>query len=114
MPAFCASATSLSAFVVGHPVAGAGLDQRQVLGAHDPQRPAHREVLDQRAALVELGVQIGDGEAGQPRPQRQIRRGRVGGVQPDDIACNVVDRGLRWPVEKVPACEPGPPLGNRE
>ena len=75
-----------TAFVIGHPVARARLDQRQVLGPHRPQRAAHREVLDQRAALVELGVQIGDGEAGQPRPQRQIRRGRVGRVQRDQLA----------------------------
>ncbi len=59
-----------SAFVVGDPVAGARLDQWQVVGPHHPQRSAHREVFDQRAALVEFGVQIGDSEAGQPRPQR--------------------------------------------
>jgi hypothetical protein len=56
-----------TAFVIGHPVACTRLDQRQVLGPHRPQRAAHREMLDQRPALVELGVQIGDGEAGQPR-----------------------------------------------
>jgi hypothetical protein len=55
--------------VVGHPVAGARLNQWQVLGARRPQRAAHREVLDQRAPLIEFGVQIGDREAGQARPQ---------------------------------------------
>ena len=60
----------LSALVAGHPVAGAGLDERQILGADDPQCPPHREVFHQAPALVELVVQIGEGEAGHPCPQR--------------------------------------------
>jgi hypothetical protein len=50
------------ALVVGHPVAGAGLDQRQVIGPHRPQCAAHCQVFDDRAVFVEFGVQIGDGE----------------------------------------------------
>jgi hypothetical protein len=60
------------------------MNQRQVLGAHHPQRAAHREVLDQRAPLIKLGVQIGDGDAGQPCPQQQVGGGRVGGMQPHE------------------------------
>ena len=102
-----------SAFVVRHPVAGRGLDQRQVVGTHDPQRAAHREVFCQRAALIQVGVQIGDGETGQPRPQGQVGSGRIGGVQTDDTCCDIC-RGLSVRVEEVAAREPGPPLGNRE
>ena len=102
-----------SAFVVGDPIAGARLDQRQVLGPHCPQRSAHGEVLDQRAALIEFGVQIGDGEAGQSRPQRQIRGGRVGGMQPDEIRHHTVDR-IRAHRQKVAPRQPRPPFRNLE
>jgi hypothetical protein len=102
-----------AALVVGHPVAGARLDQRQVLSAHRPQRAAHREVFDQRAALVELGVQIGDREAGQPRPQRQIWSRRVGGVQPDEIGHYVVDR-TRRAGQEMPPREPRSSFLHRE
>jgi hypothetical protein len=57
------------AFVVRHPVTGPRLNEAQVFCAHHPQRATHREVLDQRAALVKLGIQIGDGNGGQARPQ---------------------------------------------
>jgi hypothetical protein len=101
-------------FVVGHPIAGCGLDRRQVFGAHHPQRATHREVFDQRAALVEFGVQIGDAEAGQPCPQRQIRRGRVGGMEADEIPGHTVDRVRRPPAQEMPWCQARPPLVNRE
>ena len=93
MPAFCASATSFRRSLSATRSLARGLDQRQVVGADDPQRSAHREVFRQRAALVEVGVQIGDGETGQPCPQRQVRSGRIGGVQTDDT-CSNVRRGL--------------------
>ena len=62
------------------------MDQRQVLGAHHPQRAAHREELDQGAPLIRLGLQIGDCDAGQPCPSRQVGGGRVGGMQPHEVA----------------------------
>jgi hypothetical protein len=79
------------------------MNQRQVLGAHHPQRAAHREVLDQRAPLIRLGVQIGDSDAGQPCPPRQVRGGRVGGMQPHEVRCGAGDR-VRGPVwaQEVP------------
>ena len=103
----------LSAFVVRHPVAGRGLDQRQVVGADDPQRAPHREVFRQRAALIEVGVQIGDRELRQPRPQGQVGSGGISGVQTDDTGCDV-RRGPSVCGEELAACEPGPPLGNCE
>ena len=56
----------LSTLVVGYPVAGCGLDERQVVDTDHPQRPAHREVFDERAPLVQRGVEVGHREAGQP------------------------------------------------
>ena len=102
-----------AAFVVGHPVAGRGLDQRQIIGADHPQRATHREVLDEAAPLVERGVEVGDGEAGQPSPQRQIRRGGIGGVQPDELRDRLVDRAGRRS-EEMPPRQPCPPFGTRE
>ena len=54
----------LSALVVGHPVAGRGLDERQVVDADHPQCATHREMLDERAPLVQGAVQVGHCEAG--------------------------------------------------
>jgi hypothetical protein len=99
--------------VVGHPITGGRLDQRQIPGPHRPERAPHREVFDQRAALVEFGVQIGDGEAGQSRPQRKIRGGGVGGVQPDKISHHTVDR-VRWLSQEVPPRQPRPSFLNHE
>ena len=85
----------------------------QVLDAHHPERAAHREVLDQRAAFVEFGIQVGDREAGQPRPERQIRGGRIGGMQPDEIGRHAADR-RRVLTQEMPPRKSGPPLVDRE
>ena len=91
------------------------MDQRQVLGAHHPQRAAHREELDQGAPLIRLGLQIGDCDAGQPCPSRQVGGGRVGGMQPHEGRGGAGDqvRGPVW-AQEVPPRQAGAPLGEGE
>ena len=102
-----------SALVVGHPVAGRGLDERQIVNTDHPQRAAHREMLDQGAPLVELGVEICHGEAGQPGPHGQVGGGRVGRMQPDEVCDGVADRARRF-TQEVPPGQPASPFGSSE
>ncbi len=69
--------------------------------------------LTSERRFVELGIQVGHREAGQPRPQRQIRGGRIGGMQPDEIGRHAADR-RRVLTQEMPPRKAGPPLVNRE
>ena len=69
-PRFLGIGDQPPALVVCHPVAGGRLNQPQILCPHRPQRAAHRQVFEQGAVLLQLGVQVSDGETGHPRPQR--------------------------------------------
>ena len=49
-------------------VAGGGLNNRQVIGADDPQGPSHCQMLNHRTVLVQLALEISDREPRAPRP----------------------------------------------
>ena len=86
----------------GDPVAGRRLDQGEILGGHHPQRPSHRQVLDHGALAIHGGIEVVDREAGQAGPQRQVRGGRVGGVQTDE-AGRYAGHRRRGFTEEVPS-----------
>ena len=110
MPAFCTSATSLRrSLSATRSLAAAWMCGRSSAPTtHSVRRIAR--CLTSAAPLVERGVEIGDGEAGQPRPQRQVRRGGVGGVQPDEVRDGPIHRAGRRSQE-MPPRQPCPPFG---
>ena len=86
---------------------GAGrVDDLDELPWDDPERPPHGEHPDERPPVVELGLEVGDLEAGRPRPDREEDRRRVAGVQDDDGA------GRRERVAR--ACLGGQPVAERQ
>ena len=79
------------------------------------QGPPHREVLDQRAVVVERAVQVRHREAVDARPRRQVQPGRVGGVQADHGVGGGLDAA--HPERRghgVPTSEPRAALGDVE
>ena len=88
-------------FGVGDPVAGRRLDQGEIPCGHHPQRPSHRQVFEHGAVPIHGGIEVVDREAGRARPQRQVRGGRVGGVQPDE-AGRYAGHRRRGRTEEVP------------
>ena len=113
MPGLHDVGDQLLALVGGDAVARRGLHGRQVGGVEHPQRAPHREVLDHRAVVVQRGVEIGDAEVRAARPQRQVRRGRVGGVQADERVRDVGDAIGRWARRGSGAAPAGPDAPRR-
>ena len=89
-PASRTSFSSRRRSTPGDLVARRGLHDRQQVPTDREQRPAHGQVLDQGAVVVERAIQVRHGEPVDARPGRQVQPGRVGGVQAD----HRVGRGL--------------------
>ncbi len=68
-------------FDAGHPGRGAPPGRGQQLAGEHEQGPAHGELLDQRACVVERAVDVGHRQVDHPRVQREVDGGRLGGVQ---------------------------------
>jgi hypothetical protein len=91
-----------SAMFVGcDPVAGGGLNDRQVISDDDPQRPSHRQMPYHGVTLVQLVLEVGRDETRASRPQRKKGRGGIGGMQAYQSGGHMGNRiGER---EKLPA-----------
>ena len=75
-----------AALALRHAVARARLRDGQRLAREHEQRAAHRQVLDERALVVELAVEVGDRQLVHAGPGRQVHGRRVGRVQADEAA----------------------------
>ena len=90
-----------------------GVHHRGQVEGDDEHGPAHRQHAQQRAPLVESVLEVTDLERVEPRPQRQHDRRRVAGVQPDEVAGDLLDRRGR-PGEVMADEQPAAALGSVE
>ncbi len=90
-----------------------GVDDGGEIEGNDEHRPPHSQQAGQRAPFVQRCIQIADREPGQPLLQRQVDGRRIGGVQSDEIAGDVLDTASRH--GEAVANEQSPPsLGDVE
>jgi len=68
----------------GNAGAGARLGERQNVAREDEQRAPHREVLHERALVVERAVHIRDAHAVHARPRGQVHAGRIRPMKADE------------------------------
>ena len=98
--------------VLGHPRRRAAPRRRQQVAREDEQRAPHRELLDQRAVVVQRPVDVGDGDPVDAGAQRQVDGGRLGGVQHRDRPRRRLGVGRAVPGrQRVPPRQPGAALG---
>ncbi len=92
---------------IGDPASGAAHDGRQQVPGDDPHGPSHRHRPDDRPAVIQRGLDIGDGEAAHPGVERQVRRRRLGGMPRGHGRGRGLDRVV--PVVRVQAMAAGDP-----
>ena len=83
-PAFSTSLASRVCERVGDPRRRAAPRRRQQVAREDEEGAPHRELLDQRAVVVQRPVDVGHGDPVDAGPDRQVDGRRLGGVQHGD------------------------------
>ena len=83
------------------------IERRDVLRGHEVQGRAHQRALHDRA-VAEGRLERGDGERLRPRPQRDIRRVRVLGLEPGEPSDGLLGAPWRALEQRLP--EQGRPV----
>ncbi len=84
----------------------------QQVAREDEQGAPHRELLDQRAVVVQRPVDVGDRDAVDAGAHREVDGGRLGGVQHRDRPRRRLRVGRAVPGrQRVPPRQPGSALG---